>query len=84
MPWYDYRCDECTKTFEARMPVARRDEAACPDCGSRRVARAFPLHVTVLRPSGAGEPMPAAGCCGGACGLDGDCACAADEAAAFV
>jgi putative FmdB family regulatory protein len=77
VPWYDYRCEECSGTFEARMPVERRDEAACPACGSRRVKRALPLRVTVL--AGAGSAAEDDGCCGGECGPGEGCACAGDD-----
>lgn len=78
MPWYDYRCEACAKPFEAQLPVARRDEAVCPACGSPRVRREMPLTVTYVKSARAAVP---AGCCGGA-GEDGACACAREAALA--
>lgn len=69
MPWYDFRCEACHKEFEARLPVAARDDAPCPHCGSRRVRRALPLTLTVLRAGGAAAAEPCA------CGREGACAC---------
>ena len=72
MPWYDYRCESCARDFEARMPMERRDDAACPACGSTKVRRAMPVVLTIVKP--AARSADAAGCCGGA---DGEgCACA--------
>lgn len=31
MPLYDYRCAECSTTWEAVLPIARR-QTSCPDC----------------------------------------------------
>ncbi len=39
MPWYDYRCDDCSHEFEASRPIAQRDEADCPKCKSRKTTR---------------------------------------------
>ncbi len=84
MPLYDYRCEDCAKPFEARMPVERRNEAACPACGGRRVVRLMPLSVTVLTGGGpSAGPADDGDCCGGGCGESG-CACAAEEDAAFA
>jgi len=35
MPVYDYKCTRCGKRFEIVTSVSRRDEATCPECGSR-------------------------------------------------
>ena len=34
MPLYDYRCCECSKTFDKLVPLNRYDEdQECPECG---------------------------------------------------
>jgi putative FmdB family regulatory protein len=81
MPWYDYRCNACSEAFEAQMPVAARDEAICPACGSRDTRRTMPVVYAVVKegraPSTARDGSCAcggSGCCGGAC------ACSDEEA----
>jgi len=36
MPTYEYRCEDCGKTFETIEHVEEHDtgQPACPDCGS--------------------------------------------------
>lgn len=44
MPWYDFRCDDCDRTFEVRRSMSDNDDAdppACPDCGGRETRRLF-------------------------------------------
>jgi putative FmdB family regulatory protein len=75
MPWYDFRCEACDKEFEARLPVAARDEAQCPHCGSRRVERRLPLTVTVVPGRTRAVRAESGGCaCGG-----GSCGCGLPE-----
>ncbi|GAB3760940.1 FmdB family zinc ribbon protein [Microlunatus parietis] len=70
MPRYEFRCRECSTTFEVDRPMAAAsDPADCP--------RGHPDTVKLLSTvslgglAGAGAPVPAGGgggCCGGACG----------------
>ena len=77
MPLYEYRCNDCTATYELLRPMADRTVAAvCPTCESRA---SMPLISRVA--AAAGNPdsgLPAAdrsvpsgggggGCCGGGC-----------------
>jgi putative FmdB family regulatory protein len=76
MPVYEYRCNNCSTTFDLLRPMAQRELAAvCPGCESRTT---MPLISRVAvhsasRSAGASQPVPArpaagGGCCGGACG----------------
>ena len=40
MPTYQYRCEECEKTFERTETMAEHDvvKPQCPKCGSRKVS----------------------------------------------
>jgi len=48
MPLYEYRCQDCDRTFER---LVRRGEAvvSCPHCGGERVERLFSVFA---RPGG--------------------------------
>jgi putative FmdB family regulatory protein len=39
MPTYDYRCENCKKSFTVSLTMQQHDarKPACPKCGSRRV-----------------------------------------------
>ncbi|MHB8717816.1 MAG: FmdB family zinc ribbon protein [Candidatus Dormibacteria bacterium] len=70
MPLYEYRCNDCTATFEVLRSMGQRELAAvCPSCESRS---SMPLisRVAAARPA-AGAAVaaarPASGCCGGSC-----------------
>jgi putative FmdB family regulatory protein len=50
MPTYEYRCDRCGRGFAKRMTLgqhARRPDARCPKCGSRKV-RQMPSSFQVV------------------------------------
>ena len=49
MPTYQYRCEECEKTFERIETMAEHDvaEPRCPKCGSRKVS-VVPSRVYVV------------------------------------
>ena len=79
MPLYEYRCNDCTATFEVLRPMGQRElSAVCPACESMA---SMPLisRVAASRPSGAGATATATtaraseggGCCGGSCGCGG-------------
>jgi putative FmdB family regulatory protein len=74
MPLYEYRCNECSTTFELLRSMAEREVVAvCPSCESRTT---LPLisRIAVHAGGRAGaDNTPAAtpssgGCCGGSCG----------------
>jgi putative FmdB family regulatory protein len=72
MPLYEYRCNDCSATFELLRPMADREVAAiCPSCESRA---SMPLISRVAVHAGSGaEASPSTGgggggCCGGSCG----------------
>jgi putative FmdB family regulatory protein len=39
MPIYEYTCQDCGASFEAMVPMARRDKTECTECGSKKTAR---------------------------------------------
>lgn len=46
MAVYEYRCEECDKTFTVHEPMGehddeKREHPACPGCGSPRTAQIF-------------------------------------------
>lgn len=51
MPLYDFQCADCSHAFEAQRPIARRGDAECPKCGSRRVKRPIRAVHTPVRGS---------------------------------
>jgi len=70
MPFYEYRCDECAKTFELRR--SSEDANAPIACSVGHPARrVFSVFATVGAASAPGvpapPPMPMGGCCGGSC-----------------
>ena len=77
MPIYEYTCKACHKTFDQlvrSMSSAEADEkVACPECGSKKTARAmsvFAVGAEGSRASAGSAPM--CGRCGGAegsCGM---------------
>ncbi|HLT59812.1 MAG TPA: zinc ribbon domain-containing protein [Microlunatus sp.] len=73
MPRYEFRCRECSTTFEVDRPMAASaDPADCPQ-GHRDTVK---LLSTVAIGGRSDGPVPASaggagGCCGGACGCAG-------------
>ena len=71
MPRYEFRCRECTTTFEVDRPMAAAsDPADCPHGHSDTVKL---LSTVSLGGRAGGAPAMApmcggGGCCGGACG----------------
>ncbi|MBN2372025.1 MAG: zinc ribbon domain-containing protein [Vicinamibacteria bacterium] len=59
MPLYEYRCQECGATTEALVTIAKRDDAVCSKCGSRKLERK--LSTFAVRGSSAGNDI------GGSC-----------------
>ena len=49
MPTYQYRCEECEKTFERTETMAEHDvvKPQCPKCGGRKVS-IVPSRVYVV------------------------------------
>ena len=35
MPIYEFKCSSCSKKFEELVPMDKRDDVRCPDCGSK-------------------------------------------------
>jgi putative FmdB family regulatory protein len=76
VPRYEFRCRECSTTFELSRPMSESGEpATCPD-GHGDTVRL--LSVVGLARGGDGASaatasVRAGGCCGGGCG--GGCGC---------
>jgi putative FmdB family regulatory protein len=68
VPRYEFRCRECSATFEVNRPMSASGEpASCPDGHADTVKL---LSVAGLARGGDGAAAPAAsggGCCGGGC-----------------
>lgn len=65
MPRYEFRCRECTTTFEVDRPMSAAGEPApCPE-GHRDTVKL--LSMAGLSRGGAGAPAQNGGCCGGGC-----------------
>ncbi len=78
MPIYEYVCKECNHPFELlRLSSKGFKDAACPECGSKKVAKklsVFAAAVTDSSPSACNDgvcPAPSMpGCQSGMCGLN--------------
>lgn len=45
MPAYDYRCTQCTTTFEVVRSITDRSEQECPSCGGQTKRVFSPVGV---------------------------------------
>lgn len=67
VPRYEFRCRECSATFEVNRPMsASREPASCPAGHDDTVK----LLSTIALSGASGRsaaPVPAGGCCGGGC-----------------
>lgn len=43
MPTYEYRCDNCGKSFSLRMSMAEHEKGSltCPDCKGGRIVQQY-------------------------------------------
>lgn len=51
MPYYEYRCDECDKTFEVFQSMSDDPIKTCPDCASG-VRQVFSANSIIFKGSG--------------------------------
>lgn len=65
MPFFDFRCNQCKNEFEVFTSYAKKEEAACPRCGSRDKQQIFKAGA-VKGPVGGSS-----GSSGGSCGSSG-------------
>jgi putative FmdB family regulatory protein len=76
MPIYEYVCKSCNKKFDQlvrTMSSAEDDKVACPECGSKKTARALSVFAVGAEGAKAAESgPPMCGRCGGpegSCGM---------------
>lgn len=50
MPTYEFVCCNCWDQFEAMRPVAERDAASCPKCGTAAVREFTPCAIRMPCP----------------------------------
>ncbi len=79
MPAYDFKCKDCSVTFEVIRPASDDSPVVCPECGgeTRRVFTPVGVHfkgsgfhnTDYRKPSGSSEsaPSPSAPSCEGGC-----------------
>ncbi|MEU6696743.1 zinc ribbon domain-containing protein [Pseudonocardia sp. NPDC046786] len=74
MPRYEFRCRECSSTFEVDRPMATAsDPAACPAGHADTVKLLSTVSLGGRSAGGRAAPPPAmapaggGGCCGGGC-----------------
>jgi putative FmdB family regulatory protein len=68
MPSYDFVCQECGKSFEVRLSISAYSAGegrACPECGSRKVERAFTAVNVIAGSHSSSGSGSGGGCCGG-------------------
>jgi len=66
MPLYEYRCSECSTTFEKLIRTADQKPGACPGCGRENATRVFSTFAvgTTSAPAPRCEnPRPGCGRC---------------------
>lgn len=81
MPIYDYRCTDCSSTYDVlHMGKEVQEDVVCPSCGSHNHQRLIgtPNFAMSAKTGGTStlSSTPSScsadggGCCGGSCGLD--------------
>jgi putative FmdB family regulatory protein len=75
MPIYEYRCENCDKSFETLVRPGHGDDAQCPSCNGLNLSREMSVFASrwsdgETKSNGGGTPMmrTGGGCCGGSCG----------------
>ncbi len=72
MPIYEFRCDDCERSFETFVMPGRSD-AECPTCGGANLRRELSVFAARAGDTDGGAPANGpsrspGGCCGGSCG----------------
>jgi putative FmdB family regulatory protein len=72
MPIYDYKCDDCGKTYDVFHKVREViDDVVCPSCESKEHTRLLSAPNVSVGGSPSNGFAPSCsiggGCCGGAC-----------------
>ncbi|HEY6422429.1 MAG TPA: zinc ribbon domain-containing protein [Pseudonocardiaceae bacterium] len=68
MPRYEFRCRECSETFEVSRPMtASSQPAACPSGHDDTVRLLSTIALSGAAAPGRAAPAAAGGCCGGGC-----------------
>jgi putative FmdB family regulatory protein len=72
MPIYDYKCEECGKTYDVFHKVREvLEDVVCPACGSAKHTRLLSAPSFSMGNSQAEAPPCANGsCCSGSCGMN--------------
>lgn len=71
MPTYDYRCDECGKTYDVFHKVREKlEDVVCPDCTSAKHTRLLSAPRINVNASPDTPPCGESGCCGGSCPMN--------------
>jgi len=69
MPIYDYRCDDCGKTYDVFHKVREVvDDVVCPSCESKNHTRLLSAPNVAMGSSPSADFAPSCttgGCCGG-------------------
>jgi putative FmdB family regulatory protein len=73
MPIYEYRCEDCDRSFEVLTSFGERDRGQiCPSCESRKTRVLVSSFASIGGSSEFSSTLPMApsggGCCGGSCG----------------
>jgi len=73
MPIYEYTCKACDHQFETIVTATRTP--VCPECGSKKLEKAFSAFAVVGQQASAHQPGPACASCdslgAGSCPLSG-------------
>jgi putative FmdB family regulatory protein len=67
MPVYEYRCADCSTTFEKLIRNSEQKPGACPSCGKEQVSRVFSTFAVNVAASSSAprceNPRPGCGRC---------------------
>ncbi|KPJ68880.1 hypothetical protein AMJ44_05165 [candidate division WOR-1 bacterium DG_54_3] len=68
MPIYEFKCKDCGKEFEVKLPISKAGEKqSCPECKSSKTIRSF-SNVSVMN-SHTSDSGGFSSCPTGTCGL---------------
>ncbi|MBA2322561.1 MAG: zinc ribbon domain-containing protein [Actinomycetota bacterium] len=72
MPRYEFRCRECSDTFEVNRPMSASGDPACCPAGHADTVKLLSTVALAGSARGGGSmpamPQGGGGCCGGGCG----------------